>query len=82
MVVRIEAERLGEPITSIVCLGGPGGLVSGVLRRSSIRGRDVPENGFVRRISNSLDGGGATARGIVAVLNGLNLKGLFIRCLL
>ncbi len=39
-------------------------------------GRDVPEKGFVRRISNSLDGGGATARGIVAVLNGLELKGV------
>jgi len=60
------AERLGSPMTSIICVGAPGWVLSVRLSRLPVDAElDVPEKGLLRTIWNSPDGGGATARGML-----------------
>jgi hypothetical protein len=67
------AERLGSPMTSIMCVGAPIHHVSERLYVSY--SKNVPEKGLLRTIWNSPEGGGATIRGIL-----IGIVGWFEKC--
>lgn len=62
------AERLGSPMTSIMCVGAPIYHVSERLYIAD--SKNSPENGLLRTIWNSPEGGGATMRGILISIVG------------
>jgi len=67
VIIFAVAGRFGSPMTSTVCVGGPYQVSAGCPAVKLDR-TTLTENGLVRRISNSPEGGGAIERGIVVDL--------------